>query len=90
LLIDRENFVEDDKDGVEIIDCADFFLINYIDRGAEDFAGNGEIENSENDIGIADYEEFFLNYADRCAVSLHSANLVIVIAAAKIASIYRF
>jgi hypothetical protein len=89
LLIDRENFVEDDKDGVEIIDCADFFLINYIDRGAEDFAGNGEIENDEDSVGIADCEKFFVNYADRCAVSLHSANLIIIITAVKIADIYR-
>jgi hypothetical protein len=44
--------------------------------------GDGEIEDSEigdseDDIGIADCENFFLNYADRCAVSLHSANLII-------------
>jgi hypothetical protein len=123
LLIGREdlvkdNKVEDSEDGIEITDCADFFLINYIDRGAdgfaenseddidiadcenfffanyigrgaEDFAGNGEIENDEDSVGIADCEKFFVNYADRCAVSLHSANLVIIIAAVKTANIYR-
>jgi hypothetical protein len=105
LLIDRENLVGDDEDGVEIADCAGFFLINYIDRGAEGFAeddeiGGDEIEDSEieddeigdgeDGVGIADCEKFFLNHADRCAVPLHSANLVIVIAAVKTASMYRF
>jgi hypothetical protein len=90
LLIDRENLVEGDKDGVEIVNCADFFFINYIDRGAEDFAENDKIKDNKNDIETADYEKFFLNYTDRCAVSLHSANLVIAIAATKTASIYRF
>jgi hypothetical protein len=37
----------------------------------------GEIEGGEEGVGIADCEEFFLNYIDRCAVSLHFANLVI-------------
>jgi hypothetical protein len=95
LLIGRENFVRSDKigngeNGVEIIDCADFFLINHINRGAENFAENDKIGSDENDVGIADCEEFFFNYTDRCAVSLHFANLVIVIAAVKTASIYRF
>jgi hypothetical protein len=98
-LIDREDLVECDKNDIEIADCAGFFLINYIDRGAEDFAGNDEIENGEirddeigdgeDGVGTADYEKFFLNYADRCAVSLHSANLVVIIAVIKTASIYR-
>jgi hypothetical protein len=39
--------------------------------------GDGEIENDEEDIEIADYEKFFLNYAGRCAVSIHSANFII-------------
>jgi hypothetical protein len=81
----EDNKVEDGENGVEIIDCAGFFFINYISRGAEDFAGNGE-----DDVGIVDCEEFFINYADRCAVSLYSANLIIVIAAVKTANIYRF
>jgi hypothetical protein len=38
---------------------------------------DNKIKDSENDIEIADYEEFFLNYTDRCAVSLYSANLII-------------
>jgi hypothetical protein len=47
------------------------------------------MESDENDVGTADCEKFFINHADRCAVSLHSANLIIVIAAVKTASIYR-
>jgi hypothetical protein len=44
--------------------------------GREGLEG-GEIENDEDGVGIADCEKFFLNYADRCAISLHSANLII-------------
>jgi hypothetical protein len=120
LLIDREDFVEDNEDGVEIIDCAGFFFINYIDRGTEGFAGDGEIEGGEDGVGIADCENLFfaddvgrgaegfvgdgedgveivdcvgfflVSYAGRGAVSPHFANFVIVIAAAKTASMYRF
>jgi hypothetical protein len=39
--------------------------------------GDGEIENDEEDIEIADYEKFFLNYINRCAVLLYFANLII-------------
>jgi hypothetical protein len=39
--------------------------------------GSGKIKDDENDIRIADYEKFFFNYTDRCAVSLYSANLII-------------
>jgi hypothetical protein len=89
LLIGRENLVEDSEDDVETADCANFFLINHAGRGTEDFAGNGEIEGGEDGVRIADCEKFFLNYAGRCAVSLHSANLIIIIAAVKTANIYR-
>jgi hypothetical protein len=93
-LIDREDLVgdfkvEDGEDGVEIADCADFFLINHISRGTEDFAGNGKIGDSEDNIKTANCEEFFVNHTNCCAISLHSANLVIVIAAIKTANIYR-
>jgi hypothetical protein len=95
LLIDRENLVknnkiEDDKvedgeNGVEIADCEDFFFANHIDCDAEDFAGN-----SENDIEIIDYVRFFfVSYTNRGAISPYSTNFVIIIAAIKIANIYR-
>jgi hypothetical protein len=38
---------------------------------------NNKIGNDKDDIGIINCEEFFLNYTDRCAVSLYSANLII-------------
>jgi hypothetical protein len=55
--------------------------------------GNGEIEDdkigeSEKDIGIVNYEKFFLNYADRCAVSIYFANLIINKAAIETANTY--
>jgi hypothetical protein len=52
--------------------------------------GGGEIGSGEEDIGIADCEEFFLNYAGCCAVSVHSANLIVDRAAIETASIYWF
>jgi hypothetical protein len=40
--------------------------------------GRENLENNENDIEIADYENFFLiNYIDRGAISLHSANFIV-------------
>jgi hypothetical protein len=50
--------------------------------------GNDEIGGDEEDIRITDYEKFFLNYVDRCAVSLYSANLIIDRAAIEIANTY--
>jgi hypothetical protein len=88
-LVGREDLVKDNKVGdgendVEIADCADFFLINYIDRGIEDF-----VEDGENDVRIADYvRSFLVSYADRGAVLPYFANFVIIITAAKTASIY--
>jgi hypothetical protein len=38
---------------------------------------NDKIGNGENGVGIANYEEFFLNYINRCAVSFYSTNLII-------------
>jgi hypothetical protein len=49
---------------------------------------DGEIKNSEKNIEIANYEKFFLNYINRCAVSIHSANLIINKAAIEIANTY--
>jgi hypothetical protein len=49
---------------------------------------NDEIKDNENDIETADYEKFFFNYIDRCAVSLHSANLIINKATIETASTY--
>jgi hypothetical protein len=43
----------------------------------DDKIEDGEIKSDEEDIEIANYEKFFLNYADRCAVLLYSANLII-------------
>jgi hypothetical protein len=39
--------------------------------------GDDEIGEDEKNIETADCEKFFFNYTDRCAVSLHSANLII-------------
>jgi hypothetical protein len=47
-----------------------------------------EIEDDEKDVGITDCEKFFFNYADRCAVSVHSANLIVNKIAIEIASTY--
>jgi hypothetical protein len=55
---------------------------------------NNKIENDENDendekdIEIADYKKFFFNYINRCAVSNHSANLIVDKAAIEIANTY--
>jgi hypothetical protein len=49
---------------------------------------DNKIKDSEENIGIADCEKFFLNYTDRCAVSLYSANLIINKAATEIANTY--
>jgi hypothetical protein len=59
--------------------------------GREDLEGeieDDEIGSDEDDVGIADCEKFFLNYADRCADSLYSANLIIDKATIEIASTY--
>jgi hypothetical protein len=48
----------------------------------------GEIEDGENGVKIADCEKFFLNYVNRCAVSLYSANLIIDKATVEIANTY--
>jgi hypothetical protein len=53
-----------------------------------DEIGGGEIEDDEEDIGIVDCEKFFLNYTDRCAVSFHSANLIIDRVAIETANTY--
>jgi hypothetical protein len=60
--------------------------------GREDLE-NGEIEDDEKEsnkknIGIADCEKFFLNYTDRCAISLYSANLIIDKITVETANIY--
>jgi hypothetical protein len=62
------------------------FLI-WLLVGRENLEG-GEIEDSKNGIEIADYEKFFLNYVDRCAISLHSANLIIDRTTAETANTY--
>jgi hypothetical protein len=48
----------------------------------------GEIKNDKKDIETANYKKFFLNYADRCAVSIYFANLIIDRAAIEIANTY--
>jgi hypothetical protein len=83
-----EGFAENGENDIETADCENFFFANHTDRGAEGFAGNGKIGDGEEDVETADCEKFFFNYADRCAVSLHSANLVIDRAAIEIASTY--
>jgi hypothetical protein len=49
---------------------------------------DGEIGDDEDDIEIADCEKFFLNYTDRCAISLYSANLIIDKATVEIMNTY--
>jgi hypothetical protein len=49
---------------------------------------DNEIKEGEEDIEIADYEEFFLNYINRCAVSIYSANLIINKATTETANTY--
>jgi hypothetical protein len=49
---------------------------------------DNKIKDNENDIGIANYEKFFLNYTNRCAVSLYSANLIIDKITIETANIY--
>jgi hypothetical protein len=49
---------------------------------------NNKIGNGEKDVEIANCEEFFFNYIDRCAVSVYFANLVMDKAAIEIANTY--
>jgi hypothetical protein len=55
--------------------------------GRENLEG-GKIGNNKDGIEIANCEKFFFNYADRCAVSLYSANLIIDKATIEIANTY--
>jgi hypothetical protein len=54
----------------------------------EDEIGDDEIRNNEKNIKIPDCEKLFFNYADRYAVSVYFANLIIDKAAIEIASTY--
>jgi hypothetical protein len=57
--------------------------------GHEGLAGKDEAEDDKNDIKIADCEDFFfVNYADRGAVSPYSANFIVNIATAETANTY--
>jgi hypothetical protein len=47
-----------------------------------------EIEDDKENIEIADCEKFFFNYINRCAISIHSANLIINKAAIETANTY--
>jgi hypothetical protein len=49
---------------------------------------NDVIENNEENIETADCEKFFLDYINRCAISIHSASLIINKAAIEIANTY--
>jgi hypothetical protein len=49
---------------------------------------DGEIKDNNKDIEIADCEKFFHNYIDYCAISLHSANLIVDKIAIEIANTY--
>jgi hypothetical protein len=72
--------------------CRISFFLVWLLIGREDLGGgeieNDEIRDNEEGVGIADCEKFFLNYIDRCAVSLYFANLIIDRAAIEIANIY--
>jgi hypothetical protein len=57
--------------------------------GRENLVGRNEVGDSEDGVGIADCENFFLiSYIDRGTVSSHSANFVIDIVTAETASTY--
>jgi hypothetical protein len=63
------------------------FLVWLLD-GREDLK-NDKIGNGENDIKIANYENFFfINYIDRGTISPHSINFIINIAIIETASTY--
>jgi hypothetical protein len=49
---------------------------------------DSKIKDSKENIKIADCEKFFLNYTDRCAVSIYFANLIIDKAIIEIANTY--
>jgi hypothetical protein len=49
---------------------------------------NNEIGDDEEDIEIVDCEKFLFNYADRCAVSIYFANLIMNKVAIEIANTY--
>jgi hypothetical protein len=49
---------------------------------------DSEIKENEKDVEIVNYEKFFLNHTDRCAVSIYSANLIIDRAVIEIANTY--
>jgi hypothetical protein len=49
---------------------------------------DNEIGNDEKNIEIADCEKKILNYADRCAISLYFANLIVDKAAIEIVNTY--
>jgi hypothetical protein len=75
LLVGRENLEDDEIEDGEIED--------------------GEIEDDKirddkKSVETADCEKFFFNYIDRCAVSVHSANLIIDKAIIEIANTYWF
>jgi hypothetical protein len=53
-----------------------------------DEIGNNKIRDNEENVEIADYEKFFLNYTDRCAISLYFANLIIDRAAIETTNTY--
>jgi hypothetical protein len=62
-------------------------LVGREDLGNDEI-GDGEIGDGEENVRTADCEKFFLNYINRCAISLYSANLIINRAAIEIASTY--
>jgi hypothetical protein len=67
-------------------------LVGREDLGGGEI-GDGEIKGNkigdgEENVEIVDCENYFLNYIDRCAVSVYFANLIIDKAATEIANIY--
>jgi hypothetical protein len=74
------------------VSCFISFFLIWLLVGRESLGSgeikDSEIENGEEGVGIADCEKFFLNYINRCAISLHSANLIIDKATVEIANTY--
>jgi hypothetical protein len=77
--------------------CRISFFLVWLLIGREDLEGgeikDSEIEgdgigDSEENIGIADCEKYFLKYVNRCAVSVYSANLIINRVTIEIANTY--
>jgi hypothetical protein len=73
------------------VNCRISFFLVWLLVGRESLESeirNDEIGNNKENIEIADCEKFLFNYINRCAISIHSANLIIDKAAIETANTY--